>query len=359
VKLHAAEVSNVHDNAIIAPDSQGSSKRAAIVLISDQNYVLPTFSAALSADHHTKGEDIAICMFVVDAEEAWARQFDEAVAGTKIKVSAARLPQLAELARHHRDRYLPPIALARFWIDSLLDPDIDRFLYIDGDTMVDGELDSLLATAPPAEGLMAAQDFVNVFIGEISRGKKHDLAYLEGIACRADTYFNSGVIYTSREAWNDIVPVAVKFLIDHPERCRSSDQSALNHAARGRVTTLPLRYNYQSEHMMVFDPRKRSIEPAIWHFTGGPKPWNAPGWPWDESFNRFYRMAEKRLQGSAVTAPVPPEAQTKAGLAHRRRTKTRLTWIYPWRKFTRRSKILQLLAGGQQRRGGKLHTRGR
>jgi lipopolysaccharide biosynthesis glycosyltransferase len=313
------------------------------VLISDKNYFLPTFSAALSADHHTKSENVVICLFVVDADDAWIRQFDTAVVGTKIKVSAAKLPQLANLAQYHRDRYLPPIALARFWIDSLLDPNIDRFLYVDGDTIVDGELDSLLAVAPPAEGLMAAPDFISIFIDEVSRGKKHDLAYLEGLGCRADDYFNSGVIYASREAWNKIVAVAMKFLIEHPELCRSSDQSALNHAARGRVTMLSLRYNYQSEHMMVFDPRTRGINPVIWHFTGGPKPWNATGWPWDEPFNRFYRTAQKLLQGNQVTTPVPPEAQTKAGLAHRRRTRTRLTWIYPWRKGSRRDKILQRL----------------
>ncbi|RVE90176.1 glycosyltransferase family 8 protein [Sinorhizobium meliloti] len=330
--------------AVFPSNWQSSSGSAAIVLVTDQNYALPTFSAALSADQHTKGADTAIRMFVVGAEDTWARQFDEAVAGTKIKVIAARLPQLAELSPYHRDHYLPPIALARFWIDSLLDDGVDRFLYIDGDTMVDGELDSLLASTPPAEGLMAAPDFLNIFMDEVSRGKKRDLAHLEGIGCRPETYFNSGVIYASRKAWNDIVPVAMKFMVEHPEHCPASDQSALNHAVRGRVTMLSLRYNYQSEHMMVLDPRRRGIGPAIWHFTGGPKPWNTPGWPWDESFNRYYCAAEMRLHGSTIVTPVPPEAQTRAGIAHRRRSRSRMTWVYPWRKITRRRKILHLLA---------------
>ncbi len=45
-------------------NGQSSSGSAAIVLVTDQNYALPTFSAALSADQHTKGADIAIRMFV-------------------------------------------------------------------------------------------------------------------------------------------------------------------------------------------------------------------------------------------------------------------------------------------------------
>lgn len=322
-------------------DTAGS----AIVLICDKNYLLPTFSTALSADRHTT--DVLVFIFVTDADPAWARRFDGAVAGTKIRIVAVDLPMLEEAARFHRDRYLPPIALARFWIDGLLDPGIDRFLYIDGDTMVDGGLDSLLSLRPPSGKIMAAPDVMRLFMDEHSRGKRHDLAYLEGLECDADSYFNSGVIYTSRVAWNSIVSKALIFLFDHPELCRSSDQSALNHAARGRVAMLPLTYNYQSEHMMVLDPRKNGFSPAIWHFTGGPKPWDAPGWPWDEYFNRFYRMAALLLMDCDVQTPKPPEAQMRAGISHRRRTKNRLNWVYPWRKVTRKAKILRLLNEGK------------
>ncbi|WP_352691216.1 glycosyltransferase [Mesorhizobium sp. M0208] len=320
-------------------------KGSAIVLICNENYLLPTFSAALSADHHTAA-DVPVYIFVVNSDPGWASQFDHAVAGTKIRIEAAHLSQLEEATRFHRDRYLPAIALARLWFDGLLDQEIDRFFYIDGDTMVDGELDSLLAVRPSPGRIMAAPDVMRMFMDEKSRGKKHELAYLNGLDCDADSYFNSGVIYTSREAWNSIVPEALEFLFEHPERCRSSDQSALNHAAYGRVDMLPLTYNYQSEHMMVLDPRRNGFAPAIWHFTGGPKPWDRPGWPWDEYFNRFHRMAELLLVDCDVKTPKPPEAQMRAGISHRRRTKNRLNWIHPWRKITRKAKILRLLSAG-------------
>lgn len=320
-------------------------KGSAVVLICDKNYLTPTLSTALSADRHTSS-DVPVFIFVVNAEAAWADKFANVVAGTNIRILAAPLPQLAEAAKSHRDRYLPPIALARFWIDSLLDPAIDRFLYIDGDTMVDGELDSLLSVPPPAGKIMAAPDVVPLFMDERSRGRKHDLAYLDGLGCEAEAYFNSGVIYASRQAWNEIVPKALAFLVEHPEACRSSDQSALNHAARGRIEMLPLTYNYQSDHMMVLDPRKNGFAPVIWHFTGGPKPWDAPGWPWDEYFNRFYRMAALLLLDSNVPTPKPPEAQMRAGVAHRMRTRKRLNFMYPWRRLTRKAKILRLLSSG-------------
>jgi lipopolysaccharide biosynthesis glycosyltransferase len=327
------------------PETAGS----AVVLICDENYLLPTFSSALSADRHT-GRDVPVYIFVTNSSPEWTRQFDGIVAGTKIRIKAAHLPQLAEVAQYHRDRYLPPIALARFWIDGLLEPGIDRFLYIDGDTMVDGELDSLLASRPPAGEMLVAPDVMRMFMDEWNRSKKLDLAYLSGLQCGAGDYFNSGVIYTSRTAWNSIVPKALEFLMEHPELCRSSDQSALNYAARGRVAMLPITYNYQSEHMMVLDPRRNGFSPIIWHFTCGPKPWDAPGWPWDEYFNRFFRMAVLLLSECDVEPPRPPEAQVSAGLAHRRRTKNRLNWVYPWRKLTRKRKVLQLLSAGSSQR---------
>lgn len=316
--------------------------KAAVVLITDQNYFLPTFATALSADTHT-GSGTPICLFVVNAEQAWLQQFAAAVCGTKISIRAANIPQLAELSRFHRD-VVPPIALARLWIGSLLEEEIGRFLYIDGDTMVDDELDSLLAISPPEYGLMAVPDFMRIYIDELSWSKGRDIDHLRGLGCKPTAYFNSGVIYASKNAWNSIASSAIGFLREHPERCVASDQSALNHAARGNVDFLPLRYNYQSEYMMALDPRELGIKPTIWHFVGAPKPWDVSDWPWGEYFNKFYRQAELRLRNCDVTLPVPPKAQIAAGLSHRERSRFRMKWLYPWRRYTRRRKILSLLS---------------
>ena len=313
----------------------------AVVLISDPNYVVPTFAAALSADRHLRDET-PVHLFVVGAADDLIARITEAARGTKIVPRAATLAGFADLARSHRDRYLPPIALARFWLDELLGPAIDRFLYLDGDVMVDGPLDPLLADPPPEGRIMAAPDALAIYIDErLSRGRRADLAYLEGLRCPPESYFNSGVLYTTRAAWAEIVAVARTFLRDHPDRCRSSDQSALNFAANGRVSPLPIRYNYQSEHMMAFDPRGSGRRPTIWHFTSAPKPWDVAGWPWDASFTRDYVDAADRLARQAVPPPEAPPAQVAAGLAHRARARRRLAWVYPWRRITRRRHILR------------------
>lgn len=315
----------------------------AVALICDRNYVVPTLATALSVDHHVKAANVRVYLFVVGGDPDMIRRIETATTGTKILIRLAELDQFEAYDRGHRDRYLPAIALARFWLGELLDPDVDRFLYIDGDIMVDGELDSLLATPAPPGELMAVPDALSIYIDEtLSRGRRGDLAYLEGLQCAPDHYFNSGVLYVSRATWAEIVPIAKAFLLNHPERCRSSDQSALNFAARGRLRLLPLRYNYQSEHMMAFDPRRRGMRPTIWHFSCAPKPWDGVGWPWDGGFNRFYAEAAARLADKAVPSPEAPPAQTEAGLKHRRRARLRATWVFPWRRLTRRRRILRL-----------------
>jgi lipopolysaccharide biosynthesis glycosyltransferase len=209
--------------------------------------------------------------------------------------------------------------------------------------MVDDDLTSLLAISPPRDGLMAAPDFMRIYIDEVSLSKGKDLLHLKDIGCIASSYFNSGVIYASKSAWNSIASVAIRFLRQYPERCIASDQSALNHAAKGKVELLSPRYNYQSEYMMALDPRQLGIRPAIWHFVGAPKPWDEPGWPWDEYFNKYYRNAESLLRTCSVSVPVPPTAQIVAGLCHRRRSQFRMKWVYPWRRYTRKRKVLLLL----------------
>ena len=311
----------------------------AVVLTCNRNYLLPTFATALSARRHITIARCLIKILVVDADEAWAKRFQSVACGQGISIIAAELPELAEIAKYHRDRYLPPITLARFWLERFLEPSIERFLYLDGDTLVDDNLDGLLTLPIPNDGIMAAPDSVQLSINEHSSNRGRELAYLNGIGIEPKSYFNAGVILASRDGWAEIATTAAAFLVRHPDLCRSSDQSALNYASKGRLELLPLRYNYQSEHIMVFDPRREGMKTAIWHFTGGPKPWDVPGWPWDASFNTIYNEVVELFEGLDVSTPKSPAIQTEAGLAHRRRARNRLTWVYPWRIFTRRNII--------------------
>ena len=318
--------------------------KAAIVLICDNNYLIPTVASALSARANTARDAADVIIYVLDRRPSWKEQGVACLAKAGLHLQWVDIPEYQDLARFHRDRYLPPITLARFWIDRFLPEGTDRFLYIDGDVMVDDNLDTLLSQPPEHGKIAVAPDNLQVFTGEVGKSIEREQQYLDGIGVPCNDYFNAGVVYTSVRPWKEIVPEAIRFFKEHPERCRSSDQSALNHAARGRTVMLSQTFNYQTEHMMIRDPRTTGQRVKIFHFTGGPKPWIAPGWPWDDYFNRFYRQAEALCAEFDVLLPKAPVAQTDAGVSHRRRFRQRQTWVYPWRRLSRRKALDKLLA---------------
>lgn len=320
------------------------SVRHAVVLICDKNFLRPTFATALSARRNLTRDDVIVRILVVDADAAWCARFDKVGQEERISILPAPVPEIEELKKYHRDRYLPVVALSRFWVDRFLEPEIERFLYLDGDTLVDGNIDQIFDADLPAGGILAVSDTVNLCLKQLGGGAKREKAYLAGLGVAEGDYFNSGVILACNKGWREFSDKAVKFFVEHSDLCRSSDQSALNAVAGKLRGKLSLRWNYQSDHMTIFDPRTVGIKPLIWHFTGAPKPWHAATWPWDEHFNWAYRETERVLVGLDVPDPQPTAAQLEAGLAHRRRAHTRLRWVYPWRRLTQRSMILRLLA---------------
>jgi lipopolysaccharide biosynthesis glycosyltransferase len=323
---------------------ESTMKKNAIVIITDKNFFLPSFGAALSAARNLTRRDTFICIFVTDVEAAWCETIADVAAPQNISVLPAHVPEIRDLEGYHEDRWLPAVALSRFWVHRFLPPEVERFLYLDGDVLVDGNIDNIFDSVLPESGIMAAPDTVCLCLSEMGRGAKREKSYLEGLGIQNGKYFNSGVMLADVQKWRQISEQATKFLVQNSTLCRSSDQSALNAVTRNGWAPLSLRWNYQSDHMTILDPRTIGIKPVIWHLSGGPKPWHLPEWPWDESFTWAYREAKQILKGQPVPNPAPIAAQLEAGVAHRRRTRFRLKWFYPWRRLTRGRIIRKQLA---------------
>ncbi len=317
----------------------------AVVLICNKLYILPTLSTALSARKNLSRLDIGIYIFVVDADTTWATPINALTMKEGISVLGVHIKEFEQLSVGHTDRHLPPVTLARFFIHKLLPKPVDRFLYLDGDMFVADELDSLFQVQPPKNGAIVVADNQQMFGREYSRATSADDAYFASLSVTRDHYFNAGFLYSRRSSWNSISKTTVEFLREHRDICRSSDQSALNYALRDSAVFISQRYNYQSEHMMIRDPRKIGSTATVYHFTGGPKPWDEASWPWDESFNAYFHSATALLEPvkSLIQFPNAPASQTKEGREHRARFKFRQNFVYPWRRITRRLKLDKLL----------------
>jgi lipopolysaccharide biosynthesis glycosyltransferase len=142
-------------------------------------------------------------------------------------------------------------------------------------------------------------------------------------------------LLVDRAGWKQLSAEAIDFMINNVALCRSSDQTALNAIIGQRRGRLPLRWNYQTEHMMVLDPRTIAIQPVIWHFAGGPKPWDLSEWPWDDSFNRVFWEAEKLLEGLNYPRPQVNQVMFDEGVKHRRRQRDLQRWRFLFRRYRR------------------------
>lgn len=171
----------------------------------------------------------------------------------------------------------------RLFLPELLDSSIDRLLYLDSDTIVDGKLDELVE--------IPMGDYPAAMVRD-SLVRFHKLRL--GFA-REESYFNSGVILFDMKRWRE--EKCSERIAAHVKEVRahypSPDQDLLNVVCRGKIMTLPPRYNFQPIHLAFsirsyfrcfgnngyYRPeeiRKDLAKPVIYHFFRfvGEFPWN-------------------------------------------------------------------------------------
>jgi lipopolysaccharide biosynthesis glycosyltransferase len=259
-----------------------------------------------------------------------------------IYVKSASIPDLIRVSpKDFNKTHVPVTAMARLWINELLDPKYERFLYLDGDIDITSSLDPLLHLPIPSAGFLAAPDTPMLVANNYGKSARVTRDYLTGLGItNPASYFNDGILLVDRSGWSDVAGEAWEFFRKHPERCKFHEQSALNATAQSRRQELSLVWNYQTDFKAVADPRRWNISPAIWHFTGFPKPWNAVVFPW-EGFGSSYRIGRDAIARAAIELQsVDRSTEIAAAVSQRNKLRRRLRWIYPWRRIAR-SKIIR------------------
>lgn len=172
------------------------------------------------------------------------------------------------------------IVLVRLLIDKILPPKVKKILYLDGDTIVIGNLEKLWNI-----------NLKNKVLGmsiepTVDKQRKKDLG-LEKYP-----YYNAGVLLVNLEKWRDTKAGEriIKFYRDRNGKLFANDQDAINGALKNEIYTLPPKYNFYnifnqypySFMCKLMKPVKyiskeiymESVEnPAIIHYLGEERPW--------------------------------------------------------------------------------------
>lgn len=160
--------------------------------------------------------------------------------------------------------------LARLYMDALVPPGIDRLLYVDADTLAVSPVDELFQMDMAAKPLAAVDDYLMAFPDKIGRRQAK-------LGLRpASRYFNAGILlFDWRKCLEQgTLKLAKDTFEARPEFFDAHDQDVLNIAFEDNWLALDPRWNTQTG-IVPFVER-----PAIVHFTGRKKPWQAVvPWP--------------------------------------------------------------------------------
>ncbi|MTH78036.1 glycosyltransferase family 8 protein [Paracoccus aestuariivivens] len=173
----------------------------------------------------------------------------------------------------------PKAVLARLFLDHVIFDKINRLLYLDADTLVARSVEPLRSIDLRGRYVAAVDDFIMAFPKKLQSRR-------DAIGLRSgSSYFNSGVMLFDWPASlaASVLQTARDNIADRSENYHATDQDALNAALEGKWLRLDPTWNVQTGFLPSIQT------PAILHFTGRRKPWQA-GASWQHrSYSKIYR----------------------------------------------------------------------
>lgn len=175
-----------------------------------------------------------------------------------------------------------PIVLARLLLDYFLPEDLEKVLYLDGDTINIAPLKELWET-----------DLRKYILGACIEATV-DSRQLEILNMEGRPYVNAGVLLINLKAWREkkAGEKIIRYYEKHNGMLFANDQDAINGALQGEILFLPPKYNFYNIYWYypykflkkfmgkayyyneaVYKESQKN--PAIIHYLGEERPWRA------------------------------------------------------------------------------------
>jgi len=172
------------------------------------------------------------------------------------------------------------IVLARLILDKFLPENIDKILYLDGDTIVRGSLKELWNT-----------DINNYVLGA-SIEPTVDKTRKKNLGLESKPYYNAGVLLVNLKKWREINAgkIILEYYKNHNGQLFANDQDAINGCLVDNIYTLLPKYNfYNIFYQYPYSFLKKLMKPCeyidkekfdeciknpvIIHYLGEERPW--------------------------------------------------------------------------------------
>lgn len=187
---------------------------------------------------------------------------------------------------------------ARLFIPEILAPDIEKVLYIDGDTLIIGEIKELLEWPMDEE---------HIIYGVLDR---YNVGSIQRLNINTGIYINSGITLMNMVQWRKYNISAEIMKRMNEQEWLYPDQDLLNVVLNGRIGILPMKYNmYMFSRVMPYESAKKlsctgidkyyseedyyeaQANTAVIHFAGSlfNRPWQKNSRQTDhELFEQYY-----------------------------------------------------------------------
>ncbi|WP_406538394.1 glycosyltransferase family 8 protein [Fibrobacter sp.] len=272
-----------------------------IVLCTDDNYVMPTSVLINSISVTNPETEIHYNIVSSGLSDSAKRKLSNNLVGKKACIDFYTANQ--EILNGCPIRPGEHISIASYFrllLPTILPKNIDKVLYMDGDTVCVDEITSLWNTSLENFAAAAVPDMHCDDIRILNR-----LSLTE--SCE---YYNAGIMLINLDWWrkNDVQNKSIYFATHNKDICTYHDQDVLNVILQGAIKTLSIRYNFQ-EHFLekkedlfidkkYYDDLDYSLQnPVIIHYTGQKKPWHNECFnPLKDVWRFFFYMSEWRKQ---------------------------------------------------------------
>ena len=173
-----------------------------------------------------------------------------------------------------------PIVLARLLLDKLLPNNIDKILYLDGDTIVRGSLKELYETNMKDYSIAASIE------PTINKERK------EYLGLSNSRYYNAGVLLVNMKVWkkNNTGKKIIDYYEKHEGKLFANDQDAINGSLKDKILTISPKYNFYNifyqynykflkklmkpDEYIPEEMYKDAVKnPTIIHYLGEERPW--------------------------------------------------------------------------------------
>ena len=220
-------------------------------------------------------------------------------------------------------------AMARLFAPQVLPETVTRALYLDCDTIVCQSIRPLYET-----------DLGDCLVGMVMAPTVYEEMKASIGLQKDDPYYNSGVLLMDLGGWRreGVLGRLLDFYKSCQGRLFACDQDTINGALKGRIKTLPVKYNYFTNYRYFRYAtlcslcgayrevgeeayREAGKAPAVIHYLGDERPWIAG------NHNHFRKLYEYYL--AKTPWKDTPKQRGKERYMHMWWVFNRLTWICP------------------------------